>query len=180
VAGRNRVVRLERTGDRAVDEQFRRAADVLQKDAGEPTGLAGLEGVATLSAERVEWTPDGAAQYSAACRQTFVETADGTATTLAVYTPRESAVCRITANVTALKVETGDALSREVCATWKRVGGAPTQVGSTTVVSSHADAGAGAWTVAFDSSGNDVRIRVTGAASSTIRWSAILVAQTVG
>ncbi len=98
-------------------------------------------------------------------------TTDATTTTITTYTPPEKvdsfAVWDF--NVTATS-------SAGVCATWalraaaKSVAGNTSLVGSVATLSSQKDSAASSWAVAVDVSGSSVRLRVTGAAATTITW----------
>lgn len=101
-------------------------------------------------------------------------TTDATTTTLVTYAPPRSATGALDSFAVwdfNLSATTGT-----VCATWslraaaKRVSGTTSLVGTLTTLSSHKDAGAAAWTVSADVNAGNVRLRVTGAAATTITW----------
>lgn len=77
------------------------------------------------------------------------------------------------ARFTLMAIDVGNADCRvwHATATAKRVNNGALLVGTPTIVSSHADAGAATWAVAADANGNTFRVRVTGAAGRTISWS---------
>lgn len=76
--------------------------------------------------------------------------------------------------ITAIDVVNGDCKAWYAMATAKRLGAGALPIGGQgTILSSHADTGAAAWAINADTSGNDFRIRVTGAAGRTISWSLI-------
>jgi hypothetical protein len=163
-----------------VDEQFRAAARELAQKDETPTSLAGdAAGRALVTAGAVVREP---APYArAAATAGALETLGAVAGTLATIPVPESRVCRVSATVVGRRSGNGDALATELAATFKRSGAAaPTQVGATTVVAAHADAGAGAWAVVFDVFGTAVRVRVTGDGTTPVRWVGDIRAASVG
>jgi hypothetical protein len=80
-----------------------------------------------------------------------------------------------TARFTILAVDTvnGDCRVWTAKATAKRLGAGALLVGTPTLETSHADAGASAWALAADVNANNFRVRVTGAAGRTISWSLV-------
>jgi hypothetical protein len=80
-----------------------------------------------------------------------------------------------TARFTILAIDTvnGDCRVWTAKATAKRVDAGALLVGTPTLETSHADAGAAAWALAADTSGNNFRVRVTGAAGRTVSWSLV-------
>lgn len=79
------------------------------------------------------------------------------------------------ARFTLLAIDVGNADCRAwtAKATAKRVNNGAALVGTPTLETSHADAGAAAWAVTADANGNNFRVRVTGAAGRTISWSLV-------
>lgn len=104
--------------------------------------------------------------------QNRVQTTDGTQTTLHTITLADNTVYWLEAKVLARKTNTtaGNSATywRQAC--YKRTSaGAATLVGAIrTVITDNEDDAT--WDVTFDTSTNDVRVRVTGAASNTITW----------
>jgi len=95
----------------------------------------------------------------------IIQTTDATTTTATTYTMTDGTTVSFTATIAANGTNRG---------AWSIVGTfyrdtTVNQQGPTTVI--HAQTG-GAYTVAFDISGNDVRVRVTGAAADTVDWRA--------
>lgn len=80
-----------------------------------------------------------------------------------------------TARFVILAVDTGNGDCRvwHATATAKRLGAGALLVGSPTVLSVHGDVGSAAWALSADTSGNDFRVRVTGAAGRTVSWSLV-------
>jgi hypothetical protein len=80
-----------------------------------------------------------------------------------------------TARFTILAVDTanGDCRVWTAKATAKRLGAGALLVGTPTLETSHADAGATAWALAADVNVNNFRVRVTGAAGRAISWSLV-------
>jgi hypothetical protein len=176
-----KVVPLESTGDARVDAQFRRTAQAFERGVGVPTEVgADSDGKAKIRAPEIEWTPSGATAFGVDERQALEETTDGAAKTLMVFEIPAGRLCRFSAVVTGRRAGNGDAYATRVEATFKRGSGAASQVGATTVLATHNDGGAAAWAVTFDTSSTLVRLRVTGQAGATVRWSGTLRAQTVG
>lgn len=121
---------------------------------------------------RLDWRPAGSSAYYTFSDRLTVQTTDATATSLVTLTQDDTCVCKYTANVTAFEPATSDSLSVTVEATYKRNGGAATIVGAVVNTNRQQDAGAATWVVTFDTSTNDVRLRVTGEAAHTINWRA--------
>jgi hypothetical protein len=80
-----------------------------------------------------------------------------------------------TARFTILAVDTvnGDCRVWTAKATAKRLGAGALLIGTPTLETSHADAGAASWALAADTNSNNFRVRVTGAAGRTISWSLV-------
>lgn len=121
---------------------------------------------------RIDWRPAGTSTYPATSDRVTVQTTNATATTLFSNTQDDTCVCKYTAEVTGFEPATGDSFSENIEATFKRNGGAATAVGAVVKSNRQEDAGATAWAITFDTSTNDVRLRVTGEASHTINWRA--------
>lgn len=73
----------------------------------------------------------------------------------------------------AIDVGNGDCRVWTAKATAKRLNNGAMMVGTPTLETSHADAGAAAWDVTANTTVNNFRIRVTGAAGRTISWNLI-------
>lgn len=99
-----------------------------------------------------------------------VRTTDATATEL--YRTTLHTLTAYDVALRLLAVDAGNGAVRKISAdaTFKRLNAGALQVGTTTVLASHADAGATAWTIVMAPSGNDVVVTVTGAAGRTIDW----------
>lgn len=104
-----------------------------------------------------------------------VNTTDATVTTAVSFAQADGTTVGLYGSVIGRAAD-GTSYSADIAGTYKRVsGGAPTLVGLTPIpVNVRADAGASAWTVGFVVSGNSVNLSVTGAAATTIAWSAVL------
>jgi len=100
--------------------------------------------------------------------EAVVQTNDATPTTLATVTPVNGEAVSIRAQVVAIRKATGDSASYGLAATAKRNGGTTTLTGVVTSLWAHEDVAA--WDCTIDVSTPDVRVRVTGAAGSTIAW----------
>lgn len=98
-------------------------------------------------------------------------TANATQATMAAWPLAQQTL--YAARFTLLAIDTVNADCRvwTAKATAKRVNNGALLIGTPTLETSHADAGAAAWAVAADVNGNNFRIRVTGAAGRTISWS---------
>lgn len=99
-----------------------------------------------------------------------VQTTDATQTTLDTFTSLADSAVSVSWMVTAIKSDRTQAASYVVSAAFRNNGGTITQVGTTQVSGLEDDAN---WAVAVDSSGNQIRLRVTGVAATTIQWVAI-------
>lgn len=115
-------------------------------------------------------------------RQGRVATTNATTTTLTTETLTANNVYHIRARVRARRTggsagTAGDGGTAEIVGSFTHRGGAAVQIGATTTVHSQFDQ---AWTVAFDVSGNDVRVRVTGAANNNVTWHSLLEVSQVG
>jgi hypothetical protein len=99
-----------------------------------------------------------------------VQTTDATQTNVLTYALLDASVYSITAYVTA-RDSSGNCkmFHRAICA--KRSGGGATLVGNVmSLVADQGEAASTAWACTVDVSGNDVRVRVTGQAATTIDW----------
>lgn len=94
------------------------------------------------------------------------QTTDATTTTIGYLTLEEGSTHAMIVRAMGKVVATGVVLIEEWSVSAKRAG-AGAVVESALRIST---AGAGAWTIAFDASGNDVRCRATGAGGTTIEW----------
>lgn len=97
-----------------------------------------------------------------------VQTTNATTTNAALYTPADGTAVTVLAHVVARRSTGAEGAGYLLCATFRRSGGTTTQIGSTTVLATHENVAS--WNATLDASGPDIRVRVTGAASSTINW----------
>lgn len=107
---------------------------------------------------------------------TVVLTTDNTQTTAATFTTKPNKAYLVKFRVGALKTNDFNLAAGYVLqAVIKNVGGTLTQGQSTVdafgAASGGEDAGAAAWACVLDTSGSDIRVRVTGANSTNITWS---------
>jgi hypothetical protein len=106
-------------------------------------------------------------------RRAVLQTADATQQTLLAYTMTDETLAAFDLVVTAARrtnVTKAGRFKRSVV--YRRTGGgAPTIVGA---IETGTDQTTDAWLVTVDVSGNDVRVRVTGAAATGINWSCSL------
>ncbi|MFL5688701.1 MAG: hypothetical protein ACJ77I_06900 [Chloroflexota bacterium] len=79
-------------------------------------------------------------------------------------------VYRATVRVCGIDAGNGTTRDSEVRMVFKRAGVAPSQVGSTTVMSNAQDTAAASWRIAASVDGTDLVISVTGAAGRTVDW----------
>jgi len=99
---------------------------------------------------------------------TTVQTTDATVTTLLAYTPTDAKTTLIVALVAARSsVPTGASYIRRF--TVRRAGGTVTAISTVETIGSD-DEDTAAWDATLDISGTTVRVRVTGAAATTIDW----------
>jgi hypothetical protein len=103
-----------------------------------------------------------------------VQTTDATVTNIFTTTIPSDSVLRITAMVLAHQTSDGDTATLSRSATFKSNSGTVAQVGTTSDLGVHADAGGSTWAVTIDVSSNTVRVRVTGQAATTIDWKAYI------
>lgn len=99
------------------------------------------------------------------------QTTDATQKTLGTYTPADATAINVKVQVVGRKSDGSQAAGYLLEATFRRSGSTTTQVGSTTAVATHEDDAS--WDATLDASGTDVRVRVTGKASTTIDWTAV-------
>lgn len=97
-----------------------------------------------------------------------VQTTDATVTSLATLATTDDYTYIITAEVQGAVNTGGNTAGYGRAATFKNVAGTLSQVGSTTALWTHEDAAG--WDCDIDADGTDIRIRVTGAAATTIDW----------
>lgn len=102
------------------------------------------------------------------------ETTDATTTAMTPnVTVQDGAACAYRATIVAHDVATGDSKAWKIDGLLRRAGTVVTQVGGApTPVVLAADAGASAWTAVAFTGTSTFTFRVTGAAGTTIRWSA--------
>ncbi|AUX42640.1 uncharacterized protein SOCE26_040730 [Sorangium cellulosum] len=107
-------------------------------------------------------------------------TENATTATAASYAVPDDTVAHVAAVVVARNRSTGDsAVFRRTVGVKRHDSGPATLVGAVqTFGSDGEDAAASAWDVTLDTSGNDVRVRVTGAASTNVSWFAHLEVDT--
>jgi hypothetical protein len=101
-----------------------------------------------------------------------VQTTDATVTTCGTYTVPTNSACQVEARVIGRTAGAVVGTFRNILNAQRAAGGAGA-VGAEGVILVERDGGV-LWTVALDVSGNDVRVRVTGAAATTIEWCAFL------
>ncbi len=101
----------------------------------------------------------------------LVQTADGTQTTCGSYTIALATVVNITAYIEAYSAAAGDAKVFQLAGGIERIAGGAVILGSVlNLITAQGTAGATTWAATMDVSGNDVRVRVTGALATTIEW----------
>ena len=102
-----------------------------------------------------------------------VNTTDATVTTLDTHSTASDTVTHVTAVVVAKQTtDFSEMASYRITGTFKNDGGVLTQVGTTTV--EHSAESDAAWDCVFDTSGTDIRVRVTGVVATNISWHASL------
>jgi len=102
---------------------------------------------------------------------TGVQTTDATQTTCGSYTTSSNSAVTIKLLVTALKSDFSASSGWELTVTARNAGGTVTLEGGGAIIVGPTDTGT-AWSVTVDVSGADVRLRVTGAAATTVDWTA--------
>lgn len=139
---------------------------------------------ATGELEEVEMTGAELAAFTAQravveLRKSFIQqvavedfrTTNATQATLVAWPLAQQTLYAARFTMLAIDVGNADCRAWTAKATAKRVNNGALLVGTPTLETSMADAGAAAWAVAADVSGNTFRVRVTGAAGRTISWS---------
>jgi len=100
-----------------------------------------------------------------------VATTDATETTLTTIASTSNRIYHVTATVVATETTDHDeAASYVLHGTFKNDGGTLTQVGNTTAA--HTAENTAGWDADFDVNSTNIRVRVTGAASTNITWRA--------
>lgn len=102
--------------------------------------------------------------------RTTVQTTDATVTTVASFTLTDATIYNVVADVRGL-VTGGNGAGYLRAATVKRIGAGAVLVAVSTPHTAEDNA---AWDCTIDVNGNDARVRVTGAAATTINWSCLL------
>lgn len=128
----------------------------------------------TISSKLSQWMPG--ANNEVQTSVPVVQTTDATVTTLGTFTVPSGGALAIIGTVIGRKSD-GTVFSVDVRANYKDVSGTATLVGTAHVGTEDKDSGASAWAVTWSPTGGTARIRVQGAASSTINWT--LLAQTI-
>lgn len=103
-----------------------------------------------------------------------VQTTDATISTAATYTIPTSSACQVQAHIIGRTAGAVVGTFWRHLAAQRGAGGAVIVGTEVAVVGDQLDAGAAAWRAVLDVSGNDVRVRVTGAAATTIDRLAVL------
>mgnify|MGYP001615799724 CR=1 FL=1 len=99
------------------------------------------------------------------------QTVDATATAVYGFEIPEGTVVTIRVAAAAQNLSNGDSAAYYRSATFKRsVGGAASQVGTTTSTMTSEDAGAAAWDCTLTLSSDTININVIGVAATTIDW----------
>jgi hypothetical protein len=108
-----------------------------------------------------------------------VQTTDATATSLSVFTTKPNTVYFVVANVVAMNtIDPEGGAYRRYAAFRTNAAGTLTQIGTTqTAVTLEDNSG---WDATIDSSGTDIRVRVTGEPAVTINWRADVNINKVG
>jgi hypothetical protein len=101
-------------------------------------------------------------------------TTDGTITTLCSFALADDTAYQLEAWVSAISTGAAAVDGWHFLASAWRLGGGGANVSGSTVFPS----GSPTYTAAIDASGNDVRLRVTGAAATTVKWAGRLVVRT--
>ncbi len=102
-----------------------------------------------------------------------VQTTDNTETAVKTLPLDDDTVYLIVAKVVGEKPDHTVTATFIIACTAKRVGGGAASIeGGTTITHSGKGSGAGAWSVEFTLSGNDLRVSVTGQNGMTIDWEA--------
>lgn len=176
---RTRQVIVPAGKDPVTDETLRRLSEAVRLGNDDVTELTGdVSGDATVSASRVVWSIDGlrGLEWLAS-----VKTTDATEKTLSSFVLAKHRTVRVTVRVLARAVN-GDSWTNTAEATFKRTVGNVAQVDTTTLGTPHDDAGAAAWTATIDAdtATQSVRVRVTGAAATDIRWGARVTVEELG
>jgi hypothetical protein len=99
-------------------------------------------------------------------------TTDATATTLGTVTPADGKVTTVVAEIYGYRDTGAEAASYFVALTVRRSGATVTAIGTATAL--HTAEDVAGWAGTLDVSGTTVRVRVTGAASSNVAWSAFV------
>lgn len=164
---------IPRTGNAILDVALR---DIYNNIADRPsaTSFGDDDGTGTITASKVEWYPGGSSDNNIISFAVDKTTIDATATDLYQQTLRDNCATKITVIIMATRRSTGDVYTDEQTVTYKRRnGGAPSIVGAIGTGTSAKDAGASTWALTFDIvNTNDIRLKITGQSSATIKWSA--------
>ena len=105
-----------------------------------------------------------------------VQTTDATQTTCGTYTVPLATVINVTMYIEAYSAAAGDAKVFQLVGGIERIAGGAVVCGSIlNLITAQGTAGATTWSVTADVSGNDLRVRVTGALATTINWMSRMV-----
>lgn len=134
-------------------------------DARLPVGSTGQ--VLTVAAGLPAWRSLPWASHTS----TGVQTTDATQTTCGTYTTASNSAVTIELLVTGLKSDFSASSGWKIYVTARNSGGTVTLEGGGAIIVGPTDP-ATTWSVTVDVSGADVRLRVTGAAATTVDWTA--------
>lgn len=129
--------------------------------------------VAAIAAEQV-LAADPLIARKALITQVSVEdfrTTNGTIATMVAWTLAVQTLYAARFVLTAIDVGNADCRVWTAKVSAKRVNNGALLVGTPSVETSHADAGAASWAIAADVNGNAFRVRVTGVNGRTLSWS---------
>ncbi len=103
-----------------------------------------------------------------------VTTTNATETTLATIALDDDTVTKLDVLIVARNTGAAEGAQFNLSMGYLRDGGAPVAIGTVTSSDARSTSGATTWTATIDVSSNDARVRVTGANSTNINWTAIV------
>jgi hypothetical protein len=121
---------------------------------------------------RLEWSAVGAAWGPDGSVRGTVQTTDATQTTAASFTVADKSVVTLIVTISAMQSDYSKGAGYQRRATYRR-DGALSLIGTVQTLGTDAEESAG-WDVTLDLSGSAVRARVTGAAATTVNWTAAM------
>jgi hypothetical protein len=132
----------------------------------------------TTTISPLDWAPSTGADTHAPSQLTETTTTDATVTTAASFTQAAETAADYSATVIG-RSTAGDHFRLDLRAAYSNTAGTFTTLDTPSTTAALSTTNPSGWAAVFDQSGTAVRVRVTGAAGKTVRWSVLANAQVI-